>query len=106
MAKIIYTVTCRIDYPSQEEEWLKWIKEEHMAKVLSYGAESAQIIRRDPESDSAAGVYYDVFYWFAERSTYETYINDYAPKLRRESIELFPPSNGFHYTRFAGELIS
>ena len=100
MSKIAYTVVCRIGDPVKAEKWLSWLTGGHIAEVIEGGAESAQVVRLDGERT------FEVRYIFPGRAAYDRYIADSAPRLRAEGLKLFPPDEGFSYSRTVGTVVS
>ncbi len=85
---IIYNVTSNID-ESIHNEWLKWMKEEHIPQVLATGKfEKATLVRVLVKEDMG-GVTYSVQYKTPSREALETYYKEDAPKLRTEIIKKF-----------------
>jgi len=85
---IIYNVTSNID-ESIHHQWLTWMKEEHIPKVLSTGKfEKATLVRVLVEEDMG-GVTYAVQYKANSREALETYYEEHAPKLRADVFRKF-----------------
>jgi hypothetical protein len=99
MSKIAYTVTCHILYRSKAEEWLEWLKNGHVAAVIKGGAESAVIVAHED------GKTFEVRYIFPDQVAFDTYETEHAFALRQEGLKLFPPADGFHYTRSVGAVV-
>jgi len=104
---ILYTVQCRCPSAEKAALWVAWLRGGHIGEVLGAGASSAAIIRLDPESndENDQGVTLQVQYRFNDRSTYQQYIDDHAPRLRAEGLERFPADDGFVYSRTVGTII-
>lgn len=98
MPRIVYTVTCTLPNLTKAREWLDWMRDGHVQEVIKCGASSAEIVRY-------ADLHYEVRYIFPDRISYDGYIRDHAPRLRAEGLKLFPPEDGFVYTRSATEFI-
>lgn len=105
MTQIAYTVIVSIRYQTKIDEWLEWMRGGHIDEVIKGGADSAEIVRLDPEHESQPEVIFEVRYKFKDRGTFETYLENHAPRLRREGLERFPLADGFHYKRSVGEII-
>lgn len=105
MTAIAYSVICSIRYKSKEEEWLSWLRDGHIADVIKGGATAAEIIRRDPDTHDQGGTTYEIRYRFESRKAFDDYLEHHAPRLRKEGLERFPVTDGFHYQRTAGEII-
>lgn len=85
---IIYNVTSNID-ESIHQEWLTWMKQEHIPQVLATGKfEKATLVRVLVEEDMG-GVTYSVQYKTNSRETLNTYYTENAPKLRMEALKKF-----------------
>ncbi len=95
-----YTVTLTFTEPSTAVEWLAWMREEHAAKVVQAGAQSAEILKMD-------GVLLrcEARYSFESRADFDRYVRDHAPRLREEGLRLFPTTRGIQYERSCGEVI-
>ena len=86
---IIYNVTIRIDL-SVHDLWLRWMKEEHIPRVMETGCFVESKVYRILQEDETEGVSY-AFQYFAESiSDYFNYQNNFAAKLQKESLDLFP----------------
>ena len=85
---IIYNVTSNID-ESIHNEWLTWMKQEHIPQVLATGKfQKATLVRVLVEEDMG-GVTYSVQYKTPSREALETYYKEDAPKLRTETLKKF-----------------
>jgi hypothetical protein len=84
----IYTVSIKL-IPEIEHDWLRWMKEEHMNEVLETGmfdhAELFELI--DPIDDE--GRTFIAQYQTDSQTRYETYIEQYAPALRKKGYDKF-----------------
>ncbi len=86
---IIYNVTIRIDL-SVHDLWLRWMKEEHIPRVMETGCFVESKVYRILQEDETEGISY-AFQYFAESiSDYFNYQNNFAAKLQKESLDLFP----------------
>lgn len=85
-----YNVTIKI-LPSIEEEWLQWMKNEHIQEVLSTQLFSDfsfyQLL--EPTDHEEDGITYVVQYFTHEKKNYERYIEEYAPALRQKGFDRF-----------------
>lgn len=106
MTQIAYTVIATISYKSKAEEWLDWLKNGHIDDVIKGGAESAEIVRLDHETEGQADTTYEIRYKFKDRGIFEEYIEKHAPALRQEGYEKFPSTDGFKYHRTTAEIIT
>ena len=86
---IIYNVTIRIDL-SVHDLWIRWMKEEHIPRVMETGCFVESKVYRILQEDETEGISY-AFQYFAESiSDYFNYQNNFAAKLQKESLDLFP----------------
>jgi hypothetical protein len=74
-----------------EEDWLKWMKEEHIKKILDtqYFSDSEihKLILPDNPADEST---YQINYSFNSMDDYQKYTQMEAPGLRQEHSEKFP----------------
>lgn len=99
-----YTVTCTFDDSVVTDEWIKWLRDEHLRDVCDAGALDAEVIRMDDEHDGRMIV--QVRYHFADRESFARYERDHAPRLREEGLKRFSPERGLHYERSTGEVVA
>ncbi|MBU0800689.1 MAG: DUF4286 family protein [Alphaproteobacteria bacterium] len=100
---IAYTVICNIATDEKAAAWVNWLQDGHMAAVMAGGASSATLSQRD-DADST-GTTYEVRYFFPSRAVFDHYVTHHAPALRAEGLALFPPTDGFIYSRTIAEVI-
>lgn len=101
--EICYTVRCRFTKSAADslaEKWLSWLRDEHIADVLSAGATTAEILQMDDQGT------YEIRYRFPDRSAFESYVANHAPRLREEGLRRFPIELGLSYSRAVGEVRS
>lgn len=102
---IAYTVTCTFDDPHMADEWIAWLRVEHLAEVCAAGALDAEVIRMDPPVSpipSATEVRCEVRYHFTSREAFDVYVRDHSPRLRAAGLKRFPPERGIRYERSLG----
>jgi hypothetical protein len=97
MPVVAYTVAVTFQDGALAEEWLRWLREGHVADVLACGATSAEIVALDTPSHA-----YEVRYRFPSRAAFERYEQEHAPRLRGEGLRLFPVEKGVSYRRSVG----
>ena len=86
---ILYNVTINIDF-SVEEEWKKWMKEQHIPKVLATGAFiSNKMYKLLNEVPDATGATYSVQYWCESMAKLDDYMENHAPQLVQEHVQLY-----------------
>jgi hypothetical protein len=97
MNALAYTVAASFDDEGVAAEWIGWLRDGHIAEVLSAGATDAEIVRLDGATPSV-----EVRYHFASRAAFEEYEREHAPRLRAEGARLFPAERGITYRRTCG----
>lgn len=85
---ILYNVTVNID-ANIEEEWLAYMKNEHIPEVLKTGCFSDNKIFRLLNDQEGEGVNYAMMYYADSMEKIELYMNKYAEGLQRASLERF-----------------
>lgn len=83
---IIYNVTIKIDH-SIHEQWIKWLKEEHVTEVINTGCFTSATIVRILEIDDSEGPTYAVQYFAESKSLYNRYIEKFAGVMRQKSFD-------------------
>ncbi len=97
----LYTVACEFESVEVAQQWVDWLEREHLADVCAAGALDAEIVRMD-----GPAIRYEVHYRFRNRAVFEAYERDHAPRLRAESLRVFPLNLGLRYARSTGEIIA
>jgi hypothetical protein len=92
-----YTVSCTFDDPAVADEWITWLRNEHLAAVLAAGAWDAEVVRMDGKPLRC-----EVRYHFESREAFARYERDHAPALRAEGLKRFPAERGLQYQRTTG----
>lgn len=82
----IYNVTIKVHHAIQDE-WLSWLREEHIPLVLKTGCFTGATIMRLLEVDDTEGPTYAVQYQAESKALYNQYIEQFAATMRRESFE-------------------
>ena len=95
-----YTVRCTFSYRDLADEWVDWLRNEHLADVCEAGAIDAEVVRL--ESDP---VEVEVRYHFPSREIFNRYEQEHAPRLRKEGLERFPLDRGLSFHRSVGEVV-
>lgn len=86
---ILYNVTVNVEQ-SVENEWLHWMRTEHILDVINTGLfQNAKIFRLLNVEQSAGTTTYAVQYFANSITDYEKYEQDYASSLRQEQSERF-----------------
>lgn len=84
---IIYNVTLTVD-ADIAEEWLQWMRTQHIPEVMKTGMfDSWRILRvLTGEQD---GMSYAVQYECRDMSTYERYRSEFAPALQAQTLSRY-----------------
>ncbi|WP_031426475.1 DUF4286 family protein [Flavimarina sp. Hel_I_48] len=90
---IIYNVTTNVE-ESIHDEWLQWMRDEHIPAVLASGKFSKAIMTRVLVEESMGGISYSTQYTTENKATLERYYSEDAPALRKDA------------ERFAGKFVS
>lgn len=83
---IIYNVTIKVDH-SITENWLTWLKEEHIPEIINTGCFTHATILRLLETDETDGITYAVQCHAANKESYNRYISQFADNLRKKSFD-------------------
>ena len=104
-AAYVYTVRCTLADEALAQRWLRWLREEHLARVCAAGARSAEVIRLEELGEDQPGVVYEVRYRFASGEDLDQYLAAAAPRLREEGLARFPLELGLRYQRSWGPVV-
>ncbi len=85
---LIYNVTISIDQ-TVEIEWLNWMKNDHIQKVIDTGCFSGARLTRVTSHSQPDCTSYSVQYYCDNHDLLQTYKNEYAPTLQQEGLQLF-----------------
>ena len=83
---IIYNVTIKVD-SSIQNEWLTWLKEEHLPDILNTGCFTNANILRLLETDDSEGPTYAIQYHSESKALYNLYIEKFAGFMRQKSFD-------------------
>ena len=82
----VYNVTIKVQ-DSIKNEWLTWLKEEHIPEVIDTGCFTHTVILQLLEVDNTEGPTYAVQYYAVSKSLYNNYIEKHAPEMRRKGFD-------------------
>ena len=85
----IYNVTTNIE-ESAHDEWLKWMREEHIPDVLATGKFLSAKLTQVMVEEEMGGVTYSVQYTTVDKNTLERYYNEDAQRLQNDAQKRFP----------------
>jgi hypothetical protein len=94
----IYNVTVNID-DSVHDDWLDWMKNEHIPQMLSLGKFSNALMSKVMSKDDS-GTTYSIQYQTDSKETLEKYYKEDAELLRQEGFKKF----GDKFVAFRTEL--
>lgn len=83
---IVYNVTIKVD-AGIAENWLAWLKNEHIPDVMGTGCFSNSNIMKLLEIDDADGPTYAIQYFAESKSQYNQYIEKFAGIMRQKSFD-------------------
>lgn len=89
----IYNVTINIE-ETIHDEWLDWMKNEHIPQMLSTGKFSKALMTKVMVQEEMGGITYSVQYTTKTKEDLQKYYNEDAESLRSESA------------RFAGKFVA
>jgi len=82
----VYNVTVKV-LDVIKNEWLNWLKEEHIPEVLNTGCFSRASILQLLEVDDAEGPTYAIQYLAQSKALYNQYLENFAPLMRKRAVE-------------------
>lgn len=86
---IIYNVTINID-DSVHDEWLNWMKNEHIPEVMNTGLFVENRILKILDDHDSGGVTYSIQYTCNSMSDYERYKENHASGLQAKTLAKYP----------------
>jgi hypothetical protein len=86
---IVYNVTVNVEL-SVHEIWLRWMKEDHIPRVVGTGCFTGYKMYRIMEEDQSVGMTYAVQYFANTITDYFDYKEHHAPALQQEAKDMFP----------------
>ena len=81
----IYNVTTKVDW-TIHDEWLQWMREEHLQEVVNTGCFVKSGLLRLHETDESEGPTYAAQFMANTKQDYERYIESFAKSLRQKSL--------------------
>lgn len=83
---IVYNVTIKVD-PSIADEWLEWLKREHIPDVINTGCFTHATTLHLMEVDEADGITYAVQYHAKNEEDYKLYIEKHSDEMRQKGAD-------------------
>lgn len=85
---IIYNVTVKVD-PAIADEWVKWMKEEHIPDVMMTGMFTEHRFLYLLDQDESDGVTFAVQYIAKSKVNYEKYKNEFAAEMQQKHLDKY-----------------
>ena len=85
---ILYNVTVKVDWIIHDE-WLEWMRREHMPEVVATGCFIRSYLFRILETDETEGPTYSSQYFAQSKADYDKYIDLHAALLRQKAFDLW-----------------
>lgn len=85
---IIYNVTVKVSL-QRAEEWVLWMKEEHIPELMATNLFTGSRLSRLLEQDESEGITYSAQYFCRDLNDYRSYIEQYAPLMREKGLKRF-----------------
>ncbi len=109
MPSILYTVRASCPSIQQRGRYLSWLSPNHVVEVMKGGATGVRIVLPDRVTDPARPelaerAVVETQYTFPSRKAFDTYVRDFAPALRADSLKHFPPESGITTERQVAEI--
>lgn len=79
---IVYNVTTKVAEPVAEE-WLQWMKKEHIPEIIGTGCFTHAVILRLIEVDETEGPTYAVQFFSESKALYNRYIEKFSEEKRK-----------------------
>ena len=83
---IIYNVTIKV-HESIKQDWLQWLKEEHIPDIINTGCFTHAVILRLLEVDDSEGPTYAVQYHAENKGLYNNYIENHSAQMRQNGVD-------------------
>lgn len=82
----VYNVTIKVD-ESIHNDWLKWIKDEHIDDMVNTGCFTEAKVLRLLEIDDSEGPTYAIQFIAKSKAQYNLYIEKFATAMRQKSFD-------------------
>ena len=83
---IVYNVTIKVN-EIIKDEWLAWLKNEHIPEIIATGCFQQAVILRLLEVDDAEGPTFTVQYQAPSKAIYNLYIEKFSGKMKQKSFD-------------------
>ncbi len=83
---IVYNVTIKVN-ELIKEEWLTWLKKEHIPEIIATGCFEQAVILSLLEVDDAEGPTFTIQYQAPSKAMYNLYIENFSAKMKQKSFD-------------------
>lgn len=83
---IVYNITTKVATAIQQD-WLQWIKEEHIPEIIDTGCFKQASIFQLLETDDSEGFTFTVQYFAESKSLYNNYMEKFAAQMRQKAFD-------------------
>lgn len=83
---IVYNVTTKVTTAIQQQ-WLQWIKEEHIPDIISTGCFTHATVLQLMEVDDSEGPTFAIQYFAESKALYNNYIEKHAAAMRQKAFD-------------------
>jgi hypothetical protein len=83
---IVYNVTTMVS-PAIHNQWLIWMKEEHLPEIMATGLFQRNQFMRLKDVDEDQGITYAVQFFAVTLEDYQNYVSNHAPALRLKGTQ-------------------
>jgi|SRR5690606_641184 len=85
---VIYNVTIKVK-PEVADQWLGWMKEEHLSQMLATGLFVNHRMARLLDQEEDEGITFVVQYECKSLDDYEAYLSNFADEMRQKGLTKF-----------------
>ncbi len=86
----IYNVTINVQEGVIQQEWLKWMRNEHLPAMLATGKFVKALMTKVMVEEPMGGITYSVQYFTKNKASLERYLNEDAESLRAQGSKFSP----------------
>ncbi len=83
---IVYNVTTKVT-PAIQQQWLQWIKEEHIPDIINTGCFTNATVLQLLETDDSEGSTFTVQYFAESKALYNNYMEKHAAIMRQKAFD-------------------
>ncbi len=85
---MLYVVIIAVEN-SRREEWVRWMRDEHIGHVLDTGCFNDATFVRDKDADTPTHSGYRILYRASDMQAFERYQREFGPALRDDHVRRF-----------------